>query len=201
MTTRTTELGAQLSTKKFDLRKLRKYTMVISLVVIWTLFGILDKSGTFLSARNMSNMFRQMAVTAMLAVGMLMILVNLHIDLSIGSIVGLTGGICAILMYSFHMPWWIAIIITIIIGAGLGYWTGSWVNAGVPAFIASLGGLLAYRGAIIGLTHGSTIPVSDPVFRLIGTAYLPMSIGWIMAVAAIAYLVYSTLKKTEKKQN
>lgn len=192
-------LDLSLLKKRPDAKQLRKYTMIISLIVIWILFGMMDKSGTFLSARNMSNLFRQMAVTALLAVGMFMVLVNLHIDLSMGSLVGLTGGVCALLMYNFNFPWWLAIAFTILLGAACGLWTGSWVNAGVPAFIASLSGLLAYRGAIIGLTHGSTIPVSDSFFKQIGTAYLPKTIGLIVGIIAVAILIYMTLKNRKNR--
>ena len=144
--------------KRIDVRK---YTMIIALIGIWTLFTALDKTGTYLSARNLSNLFRQMAVTSILAIGMLMILVDRHIDLSLGSLVGLTGGVCAILMYKLGLPFWLAIILTLALGSLLGAWTGMWVTKGVPAFIASLGGLLAYRGIIMGLTKGVTIPASD----------------------------------------
>ena len=185
-----------LKNKKVDIRK---YTMIISLIGIWILFSFLDKSGTFLSPRNLSNLFRQMATTAILAVGMLMILVDKHIDLSMGSLVGLTGGISAMLMYNLSFPWWLSIIITLGIGALLGAWTGNWVNKGVPAFIASLGGLLAYRGIILGISGGITIPVSDPMFRMIGTAYLPKTFGLILGIIASAYIVYSNLKNRKDR--
>ncbi|BEP28912.1 sugar ABC transporter permease [Helicovermis profundi] len=181
-----------IKNKKIDVRK---YTMIISLIGIWILFSFLDKSGTFLSSRNLSNLFRQMATTAILAVGMLMILVDKHIDLSMGSLVGLTGGISAMLMYNFGMPWWASIIITLFVGAMLGAWTGNWVNKGVPAFIASLGGLLAYRGIILGISGGITVPVSDPIFRMIGTAYLPKLLGLILGIFSASYIVYTSLKK------
>ncbi|QIB26956.1 sugar ABC transporter permease [Caloranaerobacter azorensis] len=188
-------------TKKKEKRhvNIRKYTMVIALVAIWVLFSFLDKSGTFLTPRNLSNLFRQMAVTAVLAMGMFMILVDLHIDLSLGSLVGLTGGVAALLMYKVGLNPFLAVILTLLLGAVLGAITGSWVNAGVPAFIASLGGMLAYRGAIMGLTRGESIPVSQASFRFLGTAYLPKSIGLVLGVIACIVIILSTFKKRKDR--
>ncbi|SHJ94402.1 sugar ABC transporter permease [Tepidibacter formicigenes] len=174
---------------------IRKYTMIIALVGIWILFSFLDKSGTFLTPRNMSNLFKQMAVTAVLAMGMFMILVDLHIDLSLGSLVGLTGGVCALLMYKLGLNPFIAIILTMALGVVCGVITGTWVNAGVPAFIASLGGMLAYRGAIMGISRGESIPISDAGFRFLGTAYVPKTLGLIIAIIACIFVVISAFKK------
>jgi D-xylose transport system permease protein len=179
----------------------RKYTMMIALVGILILFTFLDSSGTFLSARNMSNLVRQMAVTAVLAMGMFMILVDLHIDLSLGSLVGLTGGVSAILMYQFNMNPIIAILLTIALGALCGVFTGTWVNKGVPAFIASLGGMLAYRGAIMGLSKGQSIPVSSDTYRFLGTAYLPTTVGLVIGIAASVVVVMMIFKKRKERQD
>ncbi|GJM77320.1 hypothetical protein HMSSN036_95360 [Paenibacillus macerans] len=78
----------------FGKMDVRAYTMVGALILIWVLFGLLDP--TFLTARNLSNLFTQMSVTSILAIGMVLVIVAGHIDLSVGSIVGLTGGIAAI---------------------------------------------------------------------------------------------------------
>lgn len=178
---------------------IRKYTMIIALVGIWLLFFFLDKSGTFLTPRNLANLFKQMSVTAVLAMGMFMILVNLHIDLSLGSLVGLSGGVCALLMYKFGLHPVVAIALTMSLGVACGVFTGSWVNAGVPAFIASLGGMLAYRGLIMGLSKGESLPTSHPMFRFLGTSYVPATMGWILGVIAAMALVYFTLKKRQSR--
>src|SRR5215207_4832078 len=89
-------------TKRFGALKiptsaLRAYTMVLALIVIWLLFAWAT-GGVFLEARNFSNLMRQTAVTGVLAVGMLMVIVTGQIDLSVGSVAGLTGGIAAMLL-------------------------------------------------------------------------------------------------------
>lgn len=78
---------------------LRAYTMIIALLVVWGIFAYLT-DGVFLEARNLSNLMRQTAVTGILAVGMLMIIVAGHIDLSVGSLLGLAGGVAALVQYS-----------------------------------------------------------------------------------------------------
>ncbi|WXR60369.1 sugar ABC transporter permease [Peptostreptococcaceae bacterium AGR-M142] len=177
----------------------RKYTMIVALIGIWILFYFLDSSKTFLTPRNLSNLFKQMSVTAVLAMGMFMILVNLHIDLSLGSLVGLSGGVCALLMYHFNLNPFLAIVLTILLGILCGIFTGSWVNAGVPAFIASLGGMLAYRGAIMGLSQGASIPTSHPHFRFLGTAYIPFNLGWILGIITCVLVFYLSLKKRQSR--
>lgn len=178
---------------------IRKYTMIIALVGIWILFSVLDDTGTFLTSRNLANLFKQMSVTAILAMGMFMILVNLHIDLSLGSLVGLSGGVCALLMYKFNMNPFLAIILTMIFGILCGIFTGSWVNAGVPAFIASLGGMLAYRGLIMGISNGQSIPTSHKAFRFLGTSYVPNGVGWIFGIVASIAIVYILIRKRQSR--
>ena len=85
---------------KFDLRA---YTMIIALIGIWILFSVLT-DGRYLIPRNISNLSRQMSITAILAIGMVMIIVATHIDLSVGSILGVTGGLAAILQVWYHVP-------------------------------------------------------------------------------------------------
>ncbi|MCT4605474.1 MAG: sugar ABC transporter permease [Marinisporobacter sp.] len=191
-----------MSVKSLDKKRefnIRKYTMIIALVGIWLLFTFLDDTGTFLTSRNLANLFKQMSVTAILAMGMFMILVDLHIDLSLGSLVGLSGGVCALLMYHFNMHPFLAIILTMLFGVCCGIFTGAWVNAGVPAFIASLGGMLAYRGLIMGISGGQSIPTSHPAFRFLGTAYVPHSVGWMIGIVASVAIVYMLIRKRQSR--
>ncbi len=98
-----TDLTPQLriGNLKLPTDTLRAYTMVFVLIAIWLIF-IYATNGIFLEARNFSNLMRQTAVTGVLAVGMLMVIVTGQIDLSVGSLVGLTGGISAIMLYIVH---------------------------------------------------------------------------------------------------
>src|SRR6266496_6648217 len=165
---------------------LRAYTMVFALIAIWIYFHF-STSQIFLDPRNFSNLMRQTAVTGVLAVGMLMVIITAQIDLSIGSVVGLAGGIAAI-----AQGWWgyglipslaAGIIVAIVIGAAQGSLT-AYLN--IPAFIVTLGGLLAWRGVILGLSKGETIPVTLNIFKSLGQDYVPKGAGWVLAAIAIA---------------
>ncbi len=131
--------------------------MIIALIVIWVFFTILTE-GSFLSARNISNLFRQSVFLSVLAMGMVFVIILGQIDLSVGSIVGLTGGIVAILHVWNGMDPFISILITLGIGLLIGLWNGYWVAyRGVPAFVVTLGGMLIFRGILLGITKGTTI--------------------------------------------
>nr|WP_051074282.1 sugar ABC transporter permease [Effusibacillus pohliae] len=167
----------------------RSYTMIFALIAIWVLFSLMSDS--FLTARNLSNLFVQMSVTAVLAVGMVLVIVAGHIDLSVGSIVGLTGGIAAILQVWAKWPTPAVIVVTILVGVLIGLFQGWWVAyRAVPAFIVTLGGMMAFRGILTGITKGQTVAPLQDSFRLIGQSYLPQAVGWGLGMLAAAGLLY-----------
>lgn len=191
---------AEKSGFKIETSSLRAYTMLGAMVLIW-LFFYWQTGGIFLSPRNLSNLMLQTSVTGILAVGMLMIIVAGQIDLSVGSILGLAGGIAAITMASGYglaaaIP--AAIAVGVIIGIVQGSLT-AYLN--IPAFIVTLGGLLAWRGAVKFVTSSETIPVADATFKSIGQSYIPADIGWILAGLAILVVVLMMLKniRTDKQ--
>ncbi|MGG4344757.1 sugar ABC transporter permease [Paenibacillus lautus] len=183
----------------FGKMDVRAYTMVGALVLIWVLFGILDP--TFLTARNLSNLFTQMSVTSILAIGMVLVIVAGHIDLSVGSIVGLTGGIAAILSNWLGLPPIVVIVGTLAAGAVLGLVQG-WLVAYkmIPAFIVTLGGMMVFRGVLMGVTESMTIPVSDPVLAMLGNAYFAKGFGMVIAAIAIGLYVWSAIRKRRSRQ-
>lgn len=136
--------GSRLRTL-FGKMDMRAYTMIGALILIWVLFGVLNP--TFLTSRNLSNLFTQMSVTSILAIGMVLVIVAGHIDLSVGSIVGLTGGMAAILSNWLELPAIVVILGTVTAGAVLGLLQG-WLVAYkmIPAFIVTLGGMMVFRG-------------------------------------------------------
>ncbi|MBQ4901454.1 sugar ABC transporter permease [Paenibacillus sp. Marseille-P2973] len=177
----------------------RAYTMVGALVLLWVLFGILNP--TFLTSRNLSNLFTQMSVTSILAIGMVLVIVAAHIDLSVGSIVGLTGGIAAILSNWLGLPAIIVILATMAAGAVLGLLQG-WLVAykAIPAFIVTLGGMMVFRGVLMGVTESKTIPISDPVLGLLGNAYFAKGFGIVIGLLAVGFLLWSTFRKRSSRQ-
>jgi D-xylose transport system permease protein len=190
---------------RFKLRTsaLRAYTMLLALIVIWLFFqwATIDQYhpyGLFLGAVNFSKLLQQMAVTGVLAVGMLMVIVCGNIDLSVGAVVGLAGGIAAMsqgrgLVVSLAA----AIVVGLLIGAIQGALV-AYVN--IPAFIVTLGGLEAWRGVILKLTKGATIPVEQPVFRSLGRDFIDPRIGLVLAAVSIAAIVWINIRRHRARQ-
>ncbi|PNR99710.1 xylose ABC transporter permease [Petrotoga miotherma DSM 10691] len=186
--------------KKINLN-LRSYMMIIALIVIWVFFAILTE-GSFLSARNISNLFRQSVFLSVLAMGMVFVIILGQIDLSVGSIVGLTGGIVAILHVWFGMDPLISILITLGIGLLIGLWNGYWVAyRGVPAFVVTLGGMLIFRGILLGITKGTTIGPMRGFFEFLGKGYLSNIIGIIIGVIGAIFIIVAELNSWKKKKS
>src|SRR6476469_4079217 len=169
---------------------LRAYVMIGVLAAIWIYFHWATGS-IFLTPRNLSNLMTQMSVTAILAVGMLMVIVSGNIDLSVGSVLGFAGGIAAIAMTTMGYGLPAAILLTIVVGMAIGVFHGAltaYLN--IPAFIVTLGGLLAWRGAVKWLLGGYTIPISDETFKAIGNSNLPPVAGWALALVDIVFVLF-----------
>ncbi|AOV08713.1 sugar ABC transporter permease [Sporosarcina ureilytica] len=183
---------------KFDLQA---YTLIIALVLIALLFGIMT-GGEFLSSRNLSNLSAQMAVISVISIGMTFIIVAGHIDLSVGSLVGLTGGIAAILQVWHGWSTFAVIVAAVAIGALFGVWQGWWVAyRAVPAFIVTLGGMLIFRGILIGLSKGQTIAPLNDSFKYIGNSYLPHVIGYGLAFLSVALLIFGTIRNRANRDS
>ncbi len=185
----------------------RQYAMIVALAAIWIVFAVLT-DGVFLSARNVSNLVVQTVTTAILAIGVVLVIVAGHIDLSVGSVLGFTGAVCGTLMISRGWGVLPAVVATLAVGLAIGAWHGFWVAyRRVPAFIVTLASMLAFRGLIIGITGGQTQGLEMAPegvaerFKLIGQGYLPVwrpaaqgqlhdtSLYLALAVAAVLVVV------------
>jgi D-xylose transport system permease protein len=166
--------------------------LLFAVVAIWAFFSVLT-DGAFVTPRNVSNLLRQMSITGMLACGMVFVIIAGEIDLSVGSLLGLLGGVAAILDVNRHWPVAATVPAVLALGVLVGLFNGWWSTyRRVPSFIVGLGGMLAFRGILLGVTGGSTIaPVSDG-FVFLGQGYLPRVVGDGLAVllfALVALLV------------
>lgn len=180
---------------KVTTSSLRAYVMIAVLAGIWGFFHWMTDS-IFLTPRNLSNLMTQMSVTAIIAVGMLMVIVSGHIDLSVGSVLGFAGGIAAYLLTVMEFGLVPAIISSIVIGLLIGSMHGVLTAYGnIPAFIVTLGGLLAWRGAVKWLLSGNTIPVSNETFKAFGNSNLPATVGWIIAAAAVLIIIAAAVRR------
>lgn len=155
-------------------KNIRDYGMYIALFVIFLIFTILT-DGLFISSRNISNLLDSAGYIAVLAVGVMLVIVIRHIDLSIGFLAGFLGAIAAILLMQYGFPVYIVIPIILILGTIAGLFTGFLVaKVGIPAFVATLAGWLIYRGAILQVTEKSgTIIVQNDAFNAIGNGFIP----------------------------
>ncbi|MCM3634555.1 sugar ABC transporter permease [Paenibacillus camelliae] len=180
---------------KFDARA---YTMIGALLAIWVLFSLLHER--FLSPTNLSNLFLQMSVTSILAIGMVLVIVAGHIDLSVGSLVGFIGGIVAMLNVWYDWPALPVIIVAIAIGALIGCIQG-WIIAykAVPAFIVTLGGMLVFRGLLFGTTGSVTVAPLSPGLKTIGQSYMTDLIGWVIGGIGLLIAAVLVLRKRSSR--
>jgi D-xylose transport system permease protein len=186
--------------------------MIGALAVIWIGFHILS-GGTFLTPRNLWNLSVQTASVAVMATGMVLVIVTRHIDLSVGSILGVTGMIMAVVQVNYLTPtfgfnnpavWALTLVIGLFFGALIGGLQGFVIAyLGVPAFIVTLGGLLVWRGAAWWIASGKTIPLTDDNFKLIGGG-ADGSIGatwsWAIGIVACLCIVAAAVNARRQRQ-
>jgi D-xylose transport system permease protein len=182
----------------------RELSMLVALVAIWAFFAWQEP--VFLSARNLSLLSVELAVTAVLALGMLVVLLPGQIDLSAGSGVGLAGAVAAVLVFWHDVPAPVALLIATL-GAVL-VWSAMGALIAIeriPAFIMTLGGLLVFRGLHWLVIENQTVPVveggSQNVYSLLTTYYLPDAAGYVLAAMAVAAIVASALGARKRRQS
>lgn len=169
---------------------IRSLTLIAALAIICIVFHFTTE-GVFLSARNFSNLLRQATVVGIVACGMVMIIVAREIDLSAGSAVALAGGVAAIADVHYQLSPPLVIIVALSVGLLSGMLNGALVAyTRIPAFIVTLGGLLAYRGVIKGLTQGETIGPVGEKFQSIGIGFVPSYIVYVMMAVVFVYLSF-----------
>lgn len=169
--------------------------LLLAVALIWLFFTVLTH-GAFATPRNLSNLLRQMAISGTLACGMVFVIIAGEIDLSVGSLLGLLGGIAAILDANRRWPIEATIPAVLALGVLAGVFNG-WLSTyrRVPSFIVGLGGMLAYRGILLGITGGATIaPVSDR-FVFLGQGYLPRLVGDALALLLFGVLAFVTARQ------
>ncbi|MBW6466409.1 MAG: hypothetical protein K0B06_07905 [Brevefilum sp.] len=192
-------------------RNIRDYGMYIALFVIFLIFTFAT-DGMFISSRNISNLLSQMGYIAVLAIGMTLVIVIRHIDLSVGFLAGFLGAVAAIALTQWGFPVWAAIPMVLIFGVGAGLITALMVaNFGIPAFVATLAGWLIYRGALLQVTlKTGTIIIPNPSFNALGNGYVPdlplpnflpglHKVTLLVGVLAAVLMVISSISSRKKK--
>ncbi|GAB2902735.1 multiple monosaccharide ABC transporter permease [Streptomyces mayteni] len=152
---------------------MRQYGMLIALAVLLLVFQIWT-DGDVLLPRNVSNIINQNGYILILAIGMMIVIINGHIDLSVGSIAGFSGAAAAVLILEHDLPWQLAVLVALLIGAAIGAWQGFWIAyVGLPSFIVTLAGMLLFRGATRILLEGRTWSGLPQGFQDINQGFLP----------------------------
>jgi putative multiple sugar transport system permease protein len=161
---------------------IRQYGMIIALVLIMLLFQALS-NGILLQPLNITNLILQNSYILVLAIGMVLVIITGHIDLSVGSIAAVIGAISAILMVQWQVPFWLAIIICLLIGALIGAWQGFWIAyVGIPSFIVTLAGMLLFRGLTMVVLKGQSIAPFPKAFQGMSAGFIP---EWITGVTGL----------------
>lgn len=172
---------------------LRDFALLIALLALGAFFTL--QAPDFLSARNLSLLMIDFAITATLAVGMLLVILPGHIDLSAGSGVGLIGGIVAVLVTNHEWPVPFAILAGFTAALVLWFTMGTLiVRERIPAFIITLGGLLVFKGLFWLVIQSHTVPIvvggGSNLYSLLTTFYLPPAVGYALAAVVVAVLVF-----------
>ncbi len=191
----------------------RLLVLVVALLCVWIFFGFFT-NGLFFSSRNLSNLMRQMTIISFLAMGMTFVIISGHIDISVGSISGLTSMIAACSQAIWLPPILgnlfqgisagslgtistiITIIITMLAGGLIGLIQGILISYGlVSAFVITLGGQYVWRGVILLVSNSRTVTPIEDSLRLIAQGYLTNILGWFIAVLFIILIVINMFRK------
>ncbi|KHL95520.1 ABC transporter permease [Paenibacillus sp. IHB B 3415] len=190
-------------------KNIRQYGMIIALIFISIFFQIMT-DGILLKPLNVTNLILQNSYILVLAIGMVLVIITGHIDLSVGSVAAFIGALSAIMMVDMQMNPVLAVILSLLMGALVGAWQGFWVAyIKIPAFIVTLAGMLLFRGLTMIVLNGQSIAPFPKAFQKISSGFLPdiaggsslnvltLFIGVILSVLVV-YQEYRSRKITLK---
>jgi len=184
------------------LADLGKNGIFIALIAVVVLFAFLT-DGILLRPQNISNLVVQNGYILVLAIGMVMVIIAGHIDLSVGSVAAFIGAVSGVFAVQWGLPWWLAIILSLIIGALVGAWQGFWIAfVGIPAFIVTLAGMLIFRGLALVVLGNANIGSFPTEYRALGNGFLSGIFGeadidvftLVIGAVAIVALVVQQLR-------
>ncbi|MDF1495687.1 sugar ABC transporter permease [Caproiciproducens sp. CPB-2] len=188
---------------------MRQYSMVIALVALTFIFNIAS-GGRMITSSNFQNLISGNAYVLVLAIGMLMVIVIGQIDLSVGSVAGFSGMVMALSARDLGWPWWLAVLLSLAIGAVAGAWQGFWLSRlGIPGFITTLGGMMIFRGGVIWISKSISVPAPAEL-KVFGSGYLP---DWgpaftgmnnstlLLGIIAIAAFAFTQLRRRKRSAN
>ncbi|MGY5451987.1 multiple monosaccharide ABC transporter permease [Agarivorans sp. MS3-6] len=157
----------------FFVTNLREYGILLALILIMIFFQIIT-DGTLLKPVNLTNLFLQNSYIIIMALGMLLVIVAGHIDLSVGSVCGFIGALAAVLMVNYEFNWFLTVIICLIAGGVIGAAQGYWIAYHrIPAFIVTLAGMLVFKGLTIALLAGQSVGPFPKAFQKLSSGFIP----------------------------
>jgi len=178
-------------------RNLRQSGIFVAFVAIVGLFTILT-DGVLLSPGNVTNIVLQYSYILILAIGMVIVIIGGHIDLSVGSVVALTGAVSAVVVIQHGLPWWLGVLAGLGVGFLVGVWQGIWVAyVGIPAFIVTLAGMLLFRGMTLQVLHNISLSPFPAEYQKIAGGFLNGFLGgngidvFTLVIGAIAVAGYA----------
>ncbi|TDE03413.1 multiple monosaccharide ABC transporter permease [Jiangella asiatica] len=178
-------------------RNLRQSGIYVAFVVIVALFAIMT-DGVLLSPGNITNIVLQYSYILVLAIGMVIVIIAGHIDLSVGSVVALTGAVSAVLVIQQGYTWWVGIIAALVVGVAVGAWQGFWVAyIGIPAFIVTLAGMLLFRGLTLQVLDNISLSPFPSEYQRVANGFLNGLIGgqgydaFTLLIGAVAVAGYA----------
>jgi putative multiple sugar transport system permease protein len=179
------------------MNNLRQSGIYVALVVIVAFFAVLT-DGVSLSPGNITNIVLQYSYILVLAIGMVIVIVGGHIDLSVGSVVALTGAVSAVLVIQQGQPWWLGILAALVVGVAVGAWHGFWVAyAGIPAFIVTLAGMLLFRGLTLRVLDNISLSPFPADYQQVAQGFLNGLLGgqgfdvFTLLIGAVAVAGYA----------
>ncbi|MDR6985957.1 putative multiple sugar transport system permease protein [Paenarthrobacter nitroguajacolicus] len=179
----------------------RQFGMIFALVALIVFFQIFTEGRT-LTPGNVINLFNGNSYILILAIGMVLVIIAGHIDLSVGSVAAFVGVFVALAMRDWGFPWWAGVLFGLVLGAVIGAWQGFWVAyVGIPAFIVTLAGMLLFRGFNQFVGKSNTIPVPKE-FQFLGSGYLPEigpetgfnNLTVLLGLIAVAFVIIMSLR-------
>jgi putative multiple sugar transport system permease protein len=179
-------------------RNLRTSGIYIAFVAIVALFWLLTPNHVSLAPTNITNIVLQYSYILVLAIGMVIVIIAGHIDLSVGSVVALTGAVSAVVVIRHGQPWWMGVLAALATGVAVGAWHGFWVAyVGIPAFIVTLAGMLLFRGLTQEVLNNISLSPFPPTYTKIANGFLNGVLGgngydvFTLLVGAIAVAGYA----------
>jgi putative multiple sugar transport system permease protein len=202
----TDEMHATTSLSRFIKSNIREYGMLLSLILIMVFFQVAT-GGILFRPVNLTNLILQNSYIVIMALGMLLVIVAGHIDLSVGSVVGFIGAVAAVLMVQFHVHFLITAVLCLVlagaIGAGQGYFIA---YLKIPSFIVTLAGMLVFKGLALYILHGQSVGPFPKEFQLLSSGFLPSfapegfnTLSLLIGVVVTALVIYFNFRDRQSQ--